>query len=105
MIGIPIYKANLSDIERISLQRISQCFKNEEIIFVAPISLKFDFTKVLSDYQVLRFPDHFFNNRRSYSQLLLSSTFYESFKDYEYLLICRECQEVCVNENPFPRQN
>lgn len=89
IIGIPIYKDNLNDTERISLQRISQCFKNEEIVFIAPISLKFDFTDILSDYQVLHFPNCFFSNRRSYSQLLLSTTFYESFKNYEYLLICQ----------------
>ncbi|MFT8458976.1 MAG: DUF5672 family protein [Liquorilactobacillus ghanensis] len=89
IIGIPIYKDNLNDTERISLQRISQCFKNEEIVFIAPISLKFDFTEILSEYQVLHFPNHFFSNRRSYSQLLLSTTFYESFKNYEYLLICQ----------------
>ncbi|KRM05996.1 hypothetical protein FC89_GL000860 [Liquorilactobacillus ghanensis DSM 18630] len=89
VIGIPIYKHNLNNTEKVSLQRINQCFKNEAIVFIAPVNLEFDFTKVLSNYKVFRYPNYFFKNRRTYSQLLLSTAFYESFKEYEYLLICQ----------------
>lgn len=88
-IAIPIYKEKLNDTEIISLKRINSCFKNEKIFFIAPENLKFDFSRWLSNYQVLRYSDNFFKNRRSYSQLLLSIAFYESFKEYEYLLICQ----------------
>lgn len=89
VVGIPIYKASLNSLERISLRRINQCFRNEDIVFIVPKNLNFDFSDELLDYQVLRYPNKFFKNRKSYSQLLLSTTFYESFKDYEFLLICQ----------------
>lgn len=89
VIGIPVYKSTLNNTEKISLKRIHQCFKNETIVFIAPEGIDFNFTNILPKYNIRYYPKYFFENRRSYSQLLLSTSFYKSFEKFEYLLICQ----------------
>jgi hypothetical protein len=90
IIIIPIYKTDLSDTEKISLQQLSNVLGHYTIAFVAPNSLKFDYTNICYDtslWMVERFPDDYFESTESYSKMMLSEEFYYRFSAYEYMFI------------------
>lgn len=83
-IVVPIYKVNLTFAEEISLKHLLHFLKKYDLYLVTPESME------VVDYPgftIIQFNDHFFNNIASYSRLLLSRCFYESFVDYKYILI------------------
>ena len=84
LIGIPVYKSELSELEKIALEQLKKILYNYKIVFIAPYSLKIIYEK---SFQTICFSDKYFVNRESYSELLLSDFFYKQFTDYEYLLI------------------
>lgn len=90
-VAIPIYKEIPDEDEILSF---NQCLKllNYPVILFCAESLKVDSYQTLADQKgrkILfeRFPDHYFNNTSSYSQLLLSGLFYKRFCDYKYILL------------------
>lgn len=90
IIIVPIYKVNLSNTEKISLQQLSSILGYYPIVFVAPNSLKFDYADVCYDsglWMVERFPDDYFESTESYSKMMLSEEFYYRFSAYEYMFI------------------
>ena len=88
---IPIYKSDLSDIEKISITRAFKIFKKYRIIFVAPQSLNVINYKEyfeLCNYQLIRFNDkYFYQGLEGYNELLLSEDFYKTFSEFSYILI------------------
>lgn len=92
VIVIPIYKHQLSEIEILSLK---QCFKilgNYPVVFVCSKLLDITFYKNFLEsinckatFKV--FPDKYFKNVKSYSNLLLNKNFYKQFINYEFMLI------------------
>ena len=84
IVGVPVYKTNLYNFEKIALAQLIKMLGNYEIVFIAPESLK-----ITNDNNILRcnFDDEWFYSRESYSELLLSEFFYKQFAGYEYLLI------------------
>jgi len=83
---IPLYKTSLDSFEIISLQ---QCFKvldRHEIIAVKPMSLNLDNYDFNFD-QVISFDDEYFADVAGYNKLMMSTTFYQRFLDYSYILI------------------
>jgi hypothetical protein len=87
IIGIPIYKKKLNKFEIISLQQVKKFLHKYPIAFIAPESFEFNYGKEYNGFFIERFPDKYFINTYSYSQLLLSIKFYERFRKYRYLLI------------------
>jgi len=87
IIGIPIYKMTLNELEKISLQQVVRILGRYPITFIVPESLLFNYGQEFSKFKVERFPDKYFQNTSSYSQLLLTKEFYERFYEYEFLLI------------------
>ncbi len=87
IIGIPIYKSILNDLERISLEQVRKMLGHYPIAFIGPQSLRFDYGSEYSSFKVERFPDEYFHSTSSYSQLLLSEDFYQRFSEYQFLLI------------------
>lgn len=87
-IVIPFYKTSLTYDETFAL---NQCFKvlgNYPIIAIKPESLEIDFIDSDKEFSsVISFDDKYFNDIHGYNQLMLSSTIYETFLDYEYMLI------------------
>lgn len=85
---IPFYKSTLTAWEEISL---TQCFKilgAYPIIAVKPLSLDIEsIIKNRNFTEVQNFEDRFFENVQGYNALMLSSTFYERFLEYELILI------------------
>ena len=87
VIGIPVYREELTDFEKISLRQVHNIMSNWNKVFIAPKSLQIDYGKSFSEYEVIRFDDKYFQSIETYTELLLTEEFYEKFIDYTYLLI------------------
>jgi len=87
IICIPAYKKELHQFEKISLQQCHKILKSYDKAFVVPESLDINYGDVYQEYKVEKFPDIYFANTRTYSELCLSQEFYERFGAYDYMLI------------------
>jgi hypothetical protein len=85
LVVVPFYKQSLTPDEEISLRHLIRILGHHPLNFLSPESLPID--KKHSEFAVMRFPDRFFEDVASYSQLLLSRIFYETFRQYDYILI------------------
>lgn len=90
-IVIPVYRKNLVFFEQAAfMQCIRILGQKYDIFLVAPFGLDLTEYKLLCPgYKVRekRFSKEFFQSIESYNQLCERWEFYESFKDYEYMLI------------------
>ena len=89
-IVIPIYKKELDCIEEISINSIKRVIgkKNYDIYFVCPESLDItNYLKILPKAKEKRFADKFFESTATYSRLCVSYDFYNTFSEYEYMII------------------
>ena len=82
---IPIYKAELNPLEEISLAQCRKVLGRYPLIFVAPEGKNFSY--VAPNESVVQFPPQHFQSVASYSRLMLSPDFYETFADFDYILI------------------
>ncbi len=57
------------------------------ITLITPCSLDVAHYKKLGPFSIKRFEDKYFKNTKTYSELLLSTLFYNAFNEYEYMLI------------------
>lgn len=92
IILIPLYKKYLDDFEIKSLESINKNLKKYNIAFITPKSLDLDFLKkydIHFDYKIQTFENQYFKSIEGYNKLLLSSDFYKTFLEYEYILICQ----------------
>ncbi|WP_242204337.1 DUF5672 family protein [Aestuariivivens insulae] len=84
---IPIYKTDLTEGERKSLNQCVKVLGDYPIVFVQPKALdssSIDFNGLIS---VETFDDFYFKDVFSYNALMLSEDFYSRFVDSEYILI------------------
>lgn len=86
---VPIYKIELTPYEEVSLKRCFEIFCNRPITVVAPRSLDLRKIDFLSGFPLneIRFDDKYFTGTASYNRLLLLSEFYDSFSDFDFILI------------------
>lgn len=82
---IPVYKAELDDLEKISFAQVKKVLGNYPIVFVAPEGKNFAYFQ--SGDLIAHFPQEFFWDRQSYCQLMMSPDFYATFADFDYILI------------------
>jgi hypothetical protein len=85
---IPVYKDNLSDLEKRSLRQVYNVLKDYPLVVIKPESL--DLSECLKPYPLIRvrsFDDFFFKGISAYNKLMLSPFFYECFFDSRYILI------------------
>jgi hypothetical protein len=80
---IPIYKERMTPDEEISFRHLQHFLGPYPKYLLTPRSLRLDY----SGFSVRQFKDDFFKDVATYSELLLSRRFYESFRDYQYVLI------------------
>jgi hypothetical protein len=92
MVVVPAYKARPSALEAVSWGRCLKVFARTPIALVAPEGL--DLTAYLPPWNqaawrvhVVRFDPGFFQSTTTYSRLLLSAGFYQTFASYEFILI------------------
>ena len=79
---IPIYKKELNELERISLEQAKNILCNHKMIFVAPENMR-----GCLPGEVEYFDNSFFESIDGYNKLMLSEHFYERFLEYTYILI------------------
>ena len=87
VICIPIYRAELSVFEQVSITQLNKVLGKYPRVFFAPESLEFDFGELGKGVGVERFPDYFFRGVVNYSALMLNVDFYKRFRQYEYILV------------------
>ena len=85
---IPVYKPYPNHSEKASLIQTGKIFSNEKIIFICPKSLDTsEYTQLIPQSKIKTFEDKYFRSIKGYNRLLLSSTFYQSFIEFDYILI------------------
>jgi len=86
---IPIYKSELTEYEKVSLDRCLHVLGAHPIIVIAPnaLSVKTIHSLAANNIAVEQFDDSYFKDVDSYSKLLLRPDFYRKFIGYKYILI------------------
>lgn len=85
---VPIYREYFGDLEEKSFRRCLDVLKDYQIVIVHPEGLDHSFISKLDNRITAKsFSERYFANIEGYNELLLSSFFYESFLDTEYILI------------------
>jgi len=80
---VPVYREGLLPDEEIAIRHLRRHFGGYDCYQVSPRSLTFQIDGLkLSNHE-----DQWFTGVTSYSQFLLSKSFYEGFADYDYILI------------------
>jgi hypothetical protein len=85
---IPIYKKDISILEKKSLQQVCDVLSRYPLIVVKPASL--DLSELLETFPLLKvksFDDIYFKGISGYNRLMLSDTFYSGFSHTKYILI------------------
>lgn len=87
-IVIPIYKTDFSKEETMSLRQVCKVLSGHRMIAAVPEHLD---TRPLSSLfpalEYRRFDDSNFNGIRGYNKMMLDSSFYRRFSDFDYILI------------------
>ncbi len=95
---IPIYKTNLTDGERKSLNQCVKLLSDFPIVFAQPKSLNSSIINFNGLIKTETFDDLYFKDVYGYNSLMLSTNFYERFTDYKYILIYQLDAYVFKNE-------
>ena len=82
---IPVYREELNPLEEISLVQCRKVLGNYPLIFVAPEGANFPY--FATGDMVAHFPPQFFRSVETYNLLMMSPDFYETFADFDYILI------------------
>lgn len=88
IVVVPLYRPVKTVFEKVSLDMLFRHLGDYTICFVVPES--FDEKLVKLDekrYQTEHFPDCYFENVNTYSELCLSESFYQRFIQFKYMLI------------------
>ena len=100
-IVVPVYRQTLTDLELISYRQLLYMLGSFEIIVVAPEALKMPKEIRTEKIQIQYFAKEYFQSVDSYSQLMLSQSFYKRFIRYQYILIYQLDAFVFKNELNF----
>ncbi|MCY7350550.1 MAG: hypothetical protein LH606_07765 [Cytophagaceae bacterium] len=85
---IPVYQAELTDHERISLTQCVRILGHYPLILVKPEHLDATiFLALHPSFQVFSFDNTYFSDVAGYNRLMVSEGFYRAFESYEYILI------------------
>ena len=87
-IVIPVYKSELTESEKLSLRQCMKVLSHFPVIIVKPESL--DFPEIKKEFPTVNFKafnDQYFKGIDAYNRLMISSDFYKTFADYEFILI------------------
>jgi hypothetical protein len=82
---IPVYKAELSELEDISLKQAVRTLGRYDIYFMMPDTLEFNMYEDTICRE--KFDSSFFTSIAAYNELMMKVDFYERFRKYEYILI------------------
>lgn len=82
---IPIYKTDLTQTEKTSLDQCNRILGSYDIIYACPAGL--NPSAKLLPFKTEEFDKKYFQNIQGYNRLMLESHFYERFLEYDYILI------------------
>ena len=96
---IPAYKEDLDADEFFSVKASLKHLHNFEVFFIGPEHLNINYySKHFTDIKFIYFSKDFFISINGYNKLLTSQFFYESFNEYEYMLILQTDAILLKNE-------
>lgn len=89
---IPLYKAQMSETERISYEQCLRILGKHDIVIVTHDSCSLnEYSNIAKGYgttiRAIYFDAEFFSSVNGYNRLMLSRDFYDRFTEYEYILI------------------
>ncbi len=85
---IPVYKEGLDEDEFFSVKASLKHLNNFDVFFIGPELLSIGFyRKQFPNVAFRYFNKDFFSSVNGYNKLLTSEFFYESFFDYEFMLV------------------
>ncbi|WP_432221733.1 DUF5672 family protein [Flavobacterium sp. TMP13] len=85
---IPIYKDHFGELEEKSFLQCVKLLGEYGIILIQPEGLDNSYiTSKYPEIEVVSYPKKHFESIEGYNKLLMTSTFYESFLNYDYILI------------------
>jgi len=86
---VPVYKPQIDGLELFSLQHSINILKpGRHVYLICPSSLDYSFyTNTFPNIKIVAFNDLFFQSVAHYCRLLLDESFYNNFKNYEFILI------------------
>ncbi len=91
-IVIPLYRAELSPLEELSIQHTAEVLHNYPLCFVLPEGLPQEsFKRLVPDAEIIPVSDEWLGSKNGiagYNRMMLSKAFYDLFADCEYILIC-----------------
>src|SRR5467141_159331 len=76
-------RQELTPDEKISFRHLVHFLGKYDKFLVVPQSLKVDYP----GFAIKRFPNKFFGSPVAHTKLIMSIEFYQSFKDYKYVLL------------------
>lgn len=82
---IPIYKTELTEIEKMSLNQCNNVLGNYDIFYASPKGL--NPSELLLPFKNEEFDPEYFKDISGYNRLMLEPHFYERFLKYDYILI------------------
>lgn len=96
---IPVYKEGLDEDEFFSIKASLKHLNNFDVFFIGPELLSIEFYRKQFPNVAFRFFNkEFFASVNGYNKLLTSEFFYESFFDYEYMLVLQTDAILLKNE-------
>ena len=85
---IPVYTPKPDANEQLALAHNLSVLKNRSVVFVYPKGLDLEFYQKLAPQAVFEaFDDSYFKSVMAYNDLMLSTSFYQRFISFEYILI------------------
>lgn len=91
VVVIPVYKQfnDLKEAEKISLIQTYKVLNKYDIYLVTHEFIDIGPYKLNTDIKFILFNELYFKNISGYNKLLMSKDFYNSFKTYDYMLLCQ----------------
>lgn len=87
VVVIPVYKNDMTELERVSLLQCLRVLERYPICIAAPRNLDLSSYFEFGYMTTVRFADRYFDSLESYSRLCMTHEFYEAFCEYDYMLI------------------
>lgn len=95
---VPCHRFPLTSEELLSWRSLEEKLPKASRFVIAPAALRHEESRLPSPAGHVFFPDSFFTYPRGYNALLLSSRFYETFREFDFLLIYQLDCLVCRDE-------
>jgi hypothetical protein len=99
---VPVYKEQPDPLEFFNMTVSASNLPDADVVILAPLSMETkNYFGIFDKTRVVKVPDAFFQNKKTYSQLCLTPEFYGIFIDRDYILILQPDAIVLKPELPY----